>query len=243
MSDLQRHESAQRSELKWEFMGETVVFRSLGSLYLPQRNCLVVSDLHLGKSERHARLGGSLFPPFEAHETLDRLEQDLEDTKAKWLVFLGDSFDDDEAVNNLHPKIHYRIQDLVSGLRCFWIAGNHDDQPIPFTGKFTHELNWPPLSFRHMATLTGHGEISGHYHPKASVSAKGRRISRPCFLVDRNRIIMPAYGAYTGGLSCHAQPLRQLMRNEAIAVLTGLHPTPIALASKNSRLMGNHPRR
>jgi len=192
-----------------------------GALFWPAQNLLCVSDLHLGKSGRRGSLGEAILPPYETRDTLNRLAADLALTQAKTVICLGDSFDDRVAAEALPDSEKDWIRTLQAGRRWVWIEGNHDPGPVDMGGTHLAELPLPPLSFRHIARSGGSGEVSGHYHPKATVSVRGRRISRPAFLVDSDRVIMPAYGTYTGGLRASDPVLTTLMRTEAIAVLTG----------------------
>lgn len=200
-----------------------------GALWWPAQELLVVSDLHLGKSERIARRGGAALPPYDTRDTLTRLAADLALCHARTLVCLGDSFDDIAASQALPEEERHWIFQLQAGRRWIWIEGNHDPGPIEFGGAHLAELPLPPLTFRHIAQTGGSGEISGHYHPKASLALRGRTITRPAFLIDTDRVIMPAYGTYTGGLRTNAPVLSDLMRAEAIAVLTGPAPTAIPM--------------
>jgi len=187
----------------------------------------VVSDLHLGKSERIARRGGTSLPPYDTRDTLNRLAADIALTHARTVICLGDSFDDLVAAEALPEEERQWILRLQSGRRWVWIEGNHDPGPVEFGGAHLAELPLPPLTFRHIAQAGASGEISGHYHPKATLQARGRNITRAAFLIDSNRVILPAYGTYTGGLQSRTPVLGELMRAEAIAVLTG--PTPTAI--------------
>lgn len=198
-----------------------------GALWWPAQDLLVVSDLHLGKSERIARRGGTPLPPYDTRDTLTRLAADLTRYHARTVVCLGDSFDDIAASQALPEEERQWIFRLQAGRRWIWIEGNHDPGPIEFGGAHLAALPVPPLTFRHIAQSGASGEISGHYHPKAPLALRGRTISRPAFLIDTDRVIMPAYGTYTGGLRAHTPVLSDLMRAEAIAVLTG--PTPTAV--------------
>jgi len=192
-----------------------------GALWWPDESLLVVSDLHLGKSERIARRGGTSLPPYDTRDTLTRLAADLALSHARTVVCLGDSFDDLAAAEALPEEERQWIFRLQAGRRWVWIEGNHDPGPVEFGGAHLAELPLPPLTFRHIAQDGASGEVSGHYHPKASVQLRGRTVTRAAFLIDTNRIILPAYGTYTGGLAAQTPVLRELMRDEAIAVLTG----------------------
>lgn len=189
-----------------------------GALHWPDQDLLVVSDLHLGKSERMARRGGSLLPPYETRDTLARLAADLAATAATRVICLGDSFDDAEAA--LDEADRRALTHLMAGRNWTWIAGNHD--PVAAHGAHLAEVQIGPLTFRHIAVGQGH-EVSGHYHPKARLAG----VARPCFLADARHMVMPAYGTYTGGLWCHDPVLADLMGAGALAILTG--PRPIAI--------------
>jgi len=211
------------------FAGIDLAVLSTGALWWPAVRTLCVSDLHLGKSERIARLGGTMLPPYESHETLARLEGDILATGAQTVICLGDSFDDLPASENLDDTSTLWLARLMAGRRWVWIEGNHDPGPVEFGGTHLAELHAPPLSFRHIARASAAGEISGHYHPKARLSVRGRTLSRPCLLYDSDRVIMPAYGTYTGGLRSDDATLSHLMRPEAVAVMLGPKPRAIPM--------------
>ena len=200
-----------------------------GALFWPQEQLLCVSDLHLGKSERIARRGGSPLPPYETRDTLTKLEQDLTATDAQTVVCLGDSFDDLGAALALPEAERLWITRLQAGRRWVWIEGNHDPGPIDMGGSHLAELGLGPLTFRHIAQAGAAGEVSGHYHPKAGVHARGRTITRPAFLLDDARLILPAYGTYTGGLRSQSEVLCQIMTAGSLAILTGPQPVVVPM--------------
>ena len=206
---------------EFSLAGAKLMALGSGALWWAERRLLCVSDLHLGKSDRYAQLNGGMLPPYETRDTLGRLENDISQTGASTVVCLGDSFDDLEAANALTESERLWITRLQAGRRWVWIEGNHDPGPIELGGSHMTELPLAPLTFRHIARRRQSGEISGHYHPKAQVKTRARTISRPCFLIDSDRIVLPAYGTYTGGLRSHDDTLSGLMRSEATAVLTG----------------------
>ena len=214
---------------RFTLAGADLEARGSGALFWPARRLLCISDLHLGKSERLARQGGSTLPPYETQDTLSRLDGELAATDADIVICLGDSFDDAEAARSLPERDKMWISRMQAGRRWVWIEGNHDPGPVDLGGTHLNELPMHPLTFRHIAQPSQSGEISGHYHPKAQLVAKGRAITRPCFLIDGDRVIMPAFGTYTGGLQAHEQVLSNLMRDEALAVLTGPFPAPIPM--------------
>ena len=198
-----------------------------GALHWPEQSLLVVSDLHFGKSARLARRGGALLPPYETRATLARLDADLEATTAARVICLGDSFDDLTASDEMDEADRLWLLRLMAGRDWRWIEGNHDPGPVALPGQLMHSLALGPLVFRHIATPPGTGEVSGHYHPKATVPTRARAITRPCFLLDHARVILPAFGTYTGGLASSHPALAGLMAPGALAVLTG--PRALAL--------------
>lgn len=211
----------------FSLLGADLLALPSGALLWPAQRLLVVSDLHFGKSLRLARRGGALLPPWEVAETLGRLEADLEAQAPRQVIALGDTFDDLEAETELDEADRLRLTRLAAGRDWIWIAGNHDPGPLLLPGRHLSEARLGPLTFRHIAQPGAAGEISGHFHPKGRLAGRWR----PCFLIDSVRVILPAYGAYTGGLACSAPELRVLFQPSALAVLTGARALPAPMAS------------
>ena len=197
--------------------GADLIALPSGALFWPAQSLLCVSDLHLGKAERAARRSLSPLPPYETQDTLARLEEALQLTGAETVICLGDSFDDDAAARALPEKDRLWIATLQAGRRWIWIEGNHDPGPVDLGGEHLAELELGPLTFRHIARDDATAEVSGHYHPKAGLRGRWR----PAFLLDSARLILPAFGTYTGGLRSNDPALRQLMAPDALAILTG----------------------
>lgn len=215
----------------YDFTFASVPLTALGSgaLFWPAQKLLCVSDLHLGKSERRARLGEAALPPYETRDTLSRLDADLQATRATTVICLGDSFDDPAAAKALPGSEKLWITQLQAGRKWIWIEGNHDPGPVELGGAHLATLTTPPLTFRHIADPAQKNELSGHYHPKVTLSARGRSVTRRAFLIDDNRVILPAYGTYTGGLRSSHKALQSLMRPDALAILTGPVPHPLPM--------------
>lgn len=188
-----------------------------GALYWPSEQLLCVSDLHFGKSERMARRGGMLLPPYDTRATLGRLDADMDRTRATRIICLGDSFDDMAASEGLDEGDRLWLARLMAGRHWIWVEGNHDPGPLDVGGSHKAEVTIAGLTFRHIANPSQSFEISGHYHPKARLASQ----SRPCFLADAARVILPAYGTYTGGLWSDDAALTALLRPDALAIVTG----------------------
>lgn len=206
-----------------DLAGEGGVARPSGALWLPGRRALIVADLHLGKSDRLARIGGPLLPPYEGLETLSRLGAEIEALGPRLVVSLGDAFDDPGAARAPEGDLVEGLLRLMAGRRWVWMAGNHDPSPPAFGGEARATLRFGSLHLGHEPSLAsppdGCVEISGHLHPKARIAARGRRISRRCFLFGASRLILPAFGAYTGGLDMRDAAFDRLLGPGAEALL------------------------
>lgn len=214
--------------LDFSFQSTTLTARSSGALWWADQRVLCVSDLHLGKSDRIARRTGAMLPPYETRETLDALAVEVEALNPATVICLGDSFDDLAAAEALIDSDRMLIARLQSGRRWVWIEGNHDPGPVEFGGDHLADLALGPLVFRHIAT-DQMGEVSGHYHPKVRLPVRGRIISRAAFLVDDVRVLVPAFGTYTGGLCTTSPALSGLMAPGAQAILTGTTVTQLPM--------------
>lgn len=209
------------SHYAFQLGGARLEARASGALFWADQNLLVVSDLHLGKAQRLARRGGALLPPYETQATLARLEAEVQASGAARVICLGDSFDDLTAASELTEAERDSLLRLMAGRDWLWIEGNHDPAPTGLGGQHRAEVTLAGLTFRHIAEAGAQGpEISGHYHPKARLAGR----AAPCFLLNplAGRLILPAFGTYTGGLACDAPSLVALIGAPgALAILTG----------------------
>jgi uncharacterized protein len=222
---------AAMADLAFTCAGVSLVACASGALWWPAARLLCVSDLHLGRSERLARRGGSLLPPYETAETLDRLAGEVERWAPEAVICLGDSFDDRDCEAGLGRSDRDRLTSLMAGRDWIWIAGNHDPGPVTLGGRHLARLERGGLAFRHAPEPEAEGEIAGHLHPKLRRCLGGTAVSRPCFLIDHRRLIMPAFGAYTGGLSADDPAVASLFdETRALAVLTGARCIALPLA-------------
>lgn len=171
-----------------------------GALYWPDEAVLIVSDLHLEKGSSFARRG-ILLPPYDTASTLARLAALIARYAPRCVIALGDSFHDGDGPNRLAADDRVTLRSLQRARDWIWITGNHDPEPHPgIGGSFGGTLAIGALMFRHQPTGAD-GEIAGHLHPVARLSHRGRSVSRRCFAADTLRMVMPAFGAYAGGLN------------------------------------------
>jgi DNA ligase-associated metallophosphoesterase len=172
-----------------------------GAIYWPAERLLAVADLHLEKGSSFAGRG-VLLPPYDTAATLAILGRLVTRYAPRTVVALGDSFHDRGGARRLAPSDQDGLQALQRGRDWIWIAGNHDPDPAPLLGgAFAAELALGPLTFRHEPSAGAQGEIAGHLHPVARVAQRRRCVRRRCFATDGTRVVLPALGAYTGGLN------------------------------------------
>ena len=184
-----------------EFGGHQFVPLAGRALFWPRHEALIVADLHLEKASWYAALGQPL-PPYDSHDTLDRLAELARETRARAIWCLGDSFHDRDAADRIAPDVAGRLRRQTAATQLIWIAGNHDGLAGgAWGGEVADEMVVDGILFRHqcMAAET-RPEISGHFHPKLRLTVRGRSVSRPCFAGDDRRLILPAFGSLTGGL-------------------------------------------
>jgi len=185
-----------------EVAGAWLLADPSGALWWPERDTLVVADLHLEKARSLARRGRGLLPPYDSAATLARLARVVARYEPKTVVALGDSFHCGRSAAGLGEEERAALAALAEGRRWLWIAGNHDPEPNGLSGECLPDWRAGPLLFRHEpAPGPAPGEIAGHLHPAARVLLKGRTFRRRCFATDGERMILPAFGALAGGLN------------------------------------------
>lgn len=200
--------------------GEVATCDPSGALHFAALGLLVVSDLHLEKGSSVARRG-LLVPPYDTGATLDRLGRVIAALRPRTVVSLGDSFHDREGAARLPAPYRDRLLAMMDGRDWIWVAGNHDpDVPADLPGSVADEVAVGALRFRHepKAGATA-GEIAGHLHPGAVIVQRGRAVRRRCFATDGQRLIMPAFGAYTGSLNVLDRAYRGLFDWESFFAL------------------------
>jgi uncharacterized protein len=191
-----------------------------GALHAPEFRTLIVSDLHLEKASNMA-MRGVMLPPYDTRASLALLEATLEQARPQRLILLGDSFHDDGGAERIDEQDRARLCSITERHETIWIIGNHDPHPpCNLGGTVLDHIMMAGITLRHepRALAVGETEISGHLHPGAAVSQRGKRIRRKCFAGDERRLIMPAFGSFTGALSVSAEPFRRLFEADAYHV-------------------------
>ncbi len=178
------------------------------ALYWPHRRALIVADLHLEKASWFARRG-QMLPPHDSLATLEAVAALVEQLGVREVWCLGDNFHDSRGIERMTRRARDLLDTLTTGLAWNWIVGNHDeDLPSGVGGTVLEESVVDGLVLRHRADRQEmRPELSGHYHPKHRAEARGRAVSRPCFVANSTKLILPAFGALTGGLDSRHREL------------------------------------
>ena len=210
------------SELSLTVAGVRLACRNSGALWLQSARTLVVADLHLEKGSAYA-VRGQLLPPFDTAETLSRLEAEVVASNPQTMVLLGDSFHDRRAGERLSRETHARFQALAEGRRMIWVRGNHDaDLPAGLPGSAVEDFAVGGMRLVHEPGETGaEGEVAGHLHPCARVKGRSGSVRRRCFVTDGRRIVLPAFGAYAGGLNVCNPAISGLLQRPIQTVVLG----------------------
>lgn len=209
-----------------------------GAIWWAHEQTLIVADLHFEKGSSYAAKGIAL-PPYDTRATLTRLQKLIAGLKPARLIALGDSFHDRAAEARMDESDALALEALTRQTNWTWITGNHDPAPPRRFGGDVHEkLNIGPLVLRHEPQAApATGELAGHLHPVAAVRVRGRRLRRRCVVSDGTRAILPAFGAYAGGLNVLDKAYAELLPGTDFhAWMMGAH-TVVPVAAK--RLEGD----
>lgn len=196
--------------VRFSFSGHDLVALPQGALYWPLRKALLVADLHFEKASWFARFG-QMLPPYDSLATLGDLEMLVAATGAREVWCLGDSFHDSSGCERLPEEARKRLATLTGALDWVWITGNHDAAFLDHCGgRIVAEAAIDGLVLRHEADPADpRPELSGHFHPRLRVNVRGRRVARRCFVATDRKLILPAFGALTGGLdAAHPEIVR-----------------------------------
>jgi DNA ligase-associated metallophosphoesterase len=218
-----RFQSSACGGLRIALANVEVMLRWSGALWLEREGALVVADLHFEKGSSYAARFGQMLPPYDTRETLDRLDREIALLSPDRLIFLGDSFHDGDGEARLASDDYKRLEGLALGRELVWAVGNHDaDGPKALPGEIIDEAEIAGLTLRH-EPLPGVqlGEVAGHLHPAAKITSGRATTRRRCFVTDGQRLVLPAFGAFTGGLNILDEAFSNLFAGPMLAGALG----------------------
>ena len=206
--------------IPFAFGGQDFAILKEGAIFWPSQSALIVADLHLEKASWFA-MRGQMLPPYDSAATLDRLGNLIVQTGASDVWCLGDNFHDDDGAARLSGGASALLARLTAETRWHWITGNHDENlPDGIGGTILPEAELDGIVLRHRADALEHRpELSGHFHPKHRARARGQSVYRPCFVATATKLILPAFGALTGGLAADHPEIRAAVGKDAAALL------------------------
>ncbi|HVL40619.1 MAG TPA: ligase-associated DNA damage response endonuclease PdeM [Brevundimonas sp.] len=212
--------------LRVHIEGEPCVLRCSGALWVLNHRTLIAADLHLEKGSAFAARG-QMLPPYDSRATLDRLEAEIDALQPAAVVLLGDSFHDAKSIGRMAGADRNRLDRLAAGRDWIWLEGNHDIAALAgamddLVGEVVETMELGSLRLIHEPQAgVRPGEIAGHLHPAARVAAYGRGVRRPCFVTDGRRAVLPAFGAFTGGLDVRDPVIAGLFAEPPMAAALG----------------------
>lgn len=211
-------------EMRIRVNGEMLVLDVSGALFWPHERALVFADLHFEKGSSYAR-AGTYLPPYDTRTTLRRIAKLQTRYRPRCVIALGDSFHDRGADGRFDESEREQLAARTRATDWVWIAGNHDPAPpVWLGGRTAGEIALGRLMFRHDPSLRPEpGEIAGHLHPCHTVTRRGMSLRRRCFVSDGTRLVMPAFGAYAGGLDVRDGAFDRLFPHAFLAYMLGTH--------------------
>jgi len=202
------------------FAGQEFEIVAPAALFWPAQRAILVADLHLEKASFYARQG-QMLPPYDSQATIDELAQIIVQTNARTVFCLGDNYHDNGGETRLESHAAKQLQYLTETVDWVWITGNHDpDVTGQWGGRILPQWTGCGIALRHEATINPDlPELSGHYHPKIRVKVRNRHVSRRCFVVGSRNLILPAFGALTGGMAANDPVIEAVIGDPAEAVI------------------------
>lgn len=213
------------------FGGQRFQVAGEAALYWPDQSALLVADLHLEKASAYAARG-QMLPPYDSLSTLQELASLADANAVQSIICLGDNFHDNDGERRLGGHAAALLRNLTSRFNWTWITGNHDPHLSGrWGGASVLEMTLDGIALRHEANPRDViPEISGHFHPKYRTVMRHRMVSRRCFVQTESKIIMPAFGALTGGMDAADMAIRRACGLELHDQMAALVPVKSGLA-------------
>ena len=197
-----------------EFYNHKLQINKEGILFWLEKEIAIVSDLHLEKGSSFASTG-QFIPPYDSEETLKKLLNVIDNYKVKKVILLGDTFHDKDAFHRMSSKVRFLFEELIKNYEVIFILGNHENKMKIDSINFYQEYIVDNVRFIHEAVQENINQISGHYHPVASIKVSSKKITTKCLIHTNNHIILPSFGVFTGGLNIHDPVLKPFINQDS----------------------------
>ena len=197
-----------------EFYNHKLQINKEGILFWLEKEIAIVSDLHLEKGSSFASTG-QFIPPYDSEETLKKLLNVIDNYKVKKVILLGDTFHDKDAFHRMSSKVRFLFEELIKNYEVIFILGNHDNKMKIDSINFYQEYDVDNVRFIHEAVQENINQISGHYHPVASIKVSSKKITSKCLIHTNNHIILPSFGVFTGGMNINDPVLKPFISQDS----------------------------
>ncbi len=168
--------------------------------------------MHLEKGSSYAETG-QLIPPFDSEATLNKLIYSMKINKINKIILLGDTFHDEGALERMDLKSQGLLRYILDNYNVIFILGNHENKMKLEKITFYHDYVIDNIHFTHEAKLNNQYQVSGHFHPVASVKVGSKKITEKCLIHSKNHLILPSFGTFTGGLNINSNIMKPYLSN------------------------------
>ena len=189
-----------------------------GILFWFDKQIAIIADLHLEKGSSFGP-SGQFLPPYDSEETLNKIFKTIKNHKIKTIILLGDTFHDKNAFDRMSEKVFILFKSLIEKYEVIFILGNHESKFEIGRINFLNEYVIDDIHFIHQALQKSIFQISGHFHPVATIKSSIKKITAKCLLHTNNHIILPSFGTYTGGLNINDPALKPFVNHKSYVYL------------------------
>ena len=197
-----------------EFYNHKLQINKEGILFWLEKEIAIVSDLHLEKGSSFASTG-QFIPPHDSEETLKKLLNVIDNYKVKKVILLGDTFHDKDAFHRMSSKVRFLFEELIKNYEVIFILGNHENKMKIDSINFYYDYVVDDIHFLHEAVQKNINQISGHFHPVATIKVSSKKVTTKCLIHTNNHIILPSFGEFTGGLNIHDPVLKPFINEDS----------------------------
>lgn len=206
-----------------ELGGEPLVLLPQKAAFWPRERMLIIADIHFGKAAAF-RSWGIPVPKGTTTENLLALDGLVNLTGARHILFLGDFLHARaaHAASTQAAMLAWRMKSAE--LHLTLVRGNHDKHAGDPAARLGIELvdepfTIGPYSFCHHPDIDAPGYIlAGHVHPVYVLATRSDALRLPCFIAGPRRMILPSFGAFTGGHALRPEPGERLWVSSGEAV-------------------------